>query len=83
MTEVIKHTDFDVSKITGTKPSARGGKKDKLTAYLLYDNSPFLLKLPALKAPFGVTSYNNNGTSSNNYSLNLSAKAMLSKDVDK
>jgi len=83
MTEVIKHTDFDVSKITGTKPTARGGKKDKLTAYLLYDNSPFLLKLPALKAPFGVTSYNNNGTSSNNYSLNLSAKAMLSKDVDK
>tara|TARA_B100000963_G_C22618031_1_gene668409 strand:- start:893 stop:1753 length:861 start_codon:yes stop_codon:yes gene_type:complete len=83
MTEVIKHTDFDVSKITGTKPTARGGKKDKLTAYLLYDNSPFLLKLPALKAPFGVTSYNNNGTSSNNYSLNLSAKAMLNKDVEK
>lgn len=83
MTEVIKHTDFDVSKITGTKPTARGGKKDKLTAYLLYENSPFLLKLPALKAPFGVTSYNNNGTSSNNYSLNLSAKAMQSKDVDK
>jgi len=83
MTEVIKHTDFDVSKITGTKPTARGGKKDKLTAYLLYDNSPFLLKLPALKAPFGVTSYNNNGVSSNNYSLNLSAKSLLNKDVDK
>jgi hypothetical protein len=83
MTEVINHTDFDVSKITGTKPTARGGKKDKLTAYLLYDNSPFLLKLPALKTPFGVTSYNNNGTSSNNYSLNFSAKAMQHKDPQK
>lgn len=76
MTQVIKHTDFDISKINGTKPTARGGKKDKLTAYLLYDNSPFLLKLPALKAPFGVTSYNNGGSGvSNNYSLNLSAKS--------
>ena len=82
MTQVIKHTDFDISKINGTKPTARGGKKDKLTAYLLYDNSPFLLKLPALKAPFGVTSYNNGGAAvSNNYSLNLSAKSK-SNDED-
>ena len=75
MTEIIKYTDFDVSKITGTKPAARGGKKDKLTAYMLYDESPFLLKLPALKSPFGVSSFNNNGNGPNNYSLNLSAKS--------
>ena len=81
MTQVIKHTDFDISKINGTKPTARGGKKDKLTAYLLYDNSPFLLKLPALKAPFGVTSYNNGGSGvSNNYSLNLSAKSKSNEE---
>ena len=73
MTQVIKYSDFDVSEITGTKPSIRGGK-DKLTAYLLYKNSPFLIKLPPLKAPFGVTSYNNGNGPTNNYSLNLSAK---------
>lgn len=78
MTQVINHKDFDVSEMTGTKPTVRAvNGKDKTVAYMLYKDSPFLLKLPTLYAPFGASSYNNgNGGPTNNYSLNISAKGL-------
>jgi len=78
MTQVINHKDFDVSEMTGTKPTVRAvNGKDKTVAYMLYKDSPFLLKLPTLYGPFGASSYNNgNGGTTNNYSLNLSAKGL-------
>lgn len=58
---IVRAKDFDVSKVTFSDVKAFGGNGGKIV-YLSYGRAPLVLQTPAMRAPFGVSKWENDGS---------------------
>lgn len=75
---VLKSEDLNAEMFSITDPRKRKGSS-RITSYLLQNGNPIYTETPWLKAPFGISGFKPDGSSTKEWSINLSAN---SNDAD-
>lgn len=73
---VVRAKDFDASKVTFSDVKAFGTNGGKIV-YVSYGRSPLILQTPAMRAPFGISKWENDGAPAK-FTLDMSFQGMES-----
>jgi hypothetical protein len=73
---IVRAKDFDASKVTFSDVKAFGNNGGKIV-YVSYGRSPLILQTPAMRAPFGVSKWENDGAPPK-FTLDMSFQGMES-----
>ena len=73
-TTILKPSEFDIKNLTyGDVIERKNGSK---VCYPLYNKKPLYFQTPQMYAPFGISTFNNDGGKPEDYSMNLSFQGM-------